>query len=112
MTYIPTYALQEIGLDELTASDLRAEVDELRADAKRHGVGSRPDDEPVESIASAYRITLYGEGGYAKGGSVVQMLYVIPAGRASIYAGGDSDWTDASSPEDAVGRWLRGEITG
>lgn len=43
----------------------------------------------------------------AERGSVI---YDPASGRGAIAWGGDAQWTDASSAEDVLNRWLRGEM--
>ena len=36
----------------------------------------------------------------------IQVLYIPSAGRAGIFSGGDSDWTDCTSAQDALQRFF------
>lgn len=63
-------------------------------------------DEPWE----LYEITLYGEDGYAESGKRAEVLWLPGEQRAGVCFGGDSMWTDADSPEDAVRRVLDDEV--
>ncbi len=78
------YQLQEIDPSDITAGDLMQVI----AD---------------EGGYEAYRVFRIGDDGY-QDGVAGQMIYSVD--RAGIFFGGDSDWTDCSSAEDAMERWL------
>ena len=80
---VQSYRISEA--DSLTALDLNEEI--RRADA---------DGEPYET----YILRLH-DGGTEQ--SDAQLLYFPGAGRAGIAWGGDADWMDADSPDEAVG---------
>jgi hypothetical protein len=78
---------REITSGELTCTDLTNEAAELEAKG-----------EPIE----CYNLVSENSQGFIE--TVGKLLYVPNAGRAGICRGGDSQWTDAVSAEDAVRR--------
>lgn len=76
--------IKQINPSELTAVDLSIEFE------------NNPQG------ATAYKCSI--------GGQAAEMLFYEDAGRAGIFTGGDSDWTDASSAEDAVERFNNDEM--
>jgi hypothetical protein len=86
--------IETCGLDAITALDLRDEIEQARLNAA-----------PIE----AYCLTELDAEGFRK--SVTGSMLWYPAlGRAGIEWGSDAQWTDASSPEDALCRYREGDM--
>lgn len=79
--------MERIDLDDLSALDLQA----VLARDGRDG-------------AEAYRVTLDRDG--QEDAERGQLLWYSDIARGGVCLGADSDWTDASDPEDAVQRVL------
>jgi hypothetical protein len=79
---------EELPLDDLTATDLRLEADDILA----RGEG------PVQYAAVEVE-------GHAE---KIAVLYAPELGRAGLAWGADADWTDCDSLEDAIRRYLGG----
>jgi hypothetical protein len=87
LTVTRTYSIETCSVDDLTALDLRRDA----ANIMREG-------EPVEAAL----VTVEGQA------EPLNVLYCPEDGRAGIADGADAEWTDASSVEDAVQRYLGG----
>lgn len=87
--------LVAIPLEQVSASDLRAEIETCRRM-----------DEPCE----AYRIRLIGASGYEQAASTAEVLYLPDVGRGGVDWGGGAGWTDADTPEEVVWRSLLAEM--
>lgn len=86
MSKVTDYSLQFIDLGNVSAIDLSQIIENERG-------------------YDAYRVYPIGEDGYRQSVSA-QMIYNAEAGRAGIAWGGNSMWTDCSSPEDAAERFF------
>lgn len=78
--------LHAVGLDDLTAMDLRNEA-------------------APSTHWNAYYVVLYDEPGYAWAGERAELLYNDETGRAGISWGADAQWTDCDSAQDAAERF-------
>ena len=84
--------LQQIALSEVSACDLREEIDGIVDDDSRE----------------AYRITLrrVGESEEAQEAQAAQMVWIPRIGRGGVSWGADATWSDADSPYDLARRVL------
>ena len=89
------FSLEPISAYDLSATDLRKEAEEIAAEVERFAFQH-------DKQAHAFRLT---SPDTAEVGSV---LYCN--GRAGVAWGADAQWTDADSAEDAVRRFLTGEM--
>jgi len=83
------YRYETIQTSDLRATDLREEAADLMARG---------------AAVEAARVFFEGQA------EAAEVLYIPEAGRAGLVWGGDAEWTDASSIEDAVQRYLDGEM--
>lgn len=85
-----TYQTQQISTDDLTALDLRRELD-----------GER---DPMSGEPEAYRVREVGSDGHIKSAPIGEVLWFPAIGRGGVSWGGDSVWSDASSVDDLLRR--------
>jgi len=90
------FDLIPISLDEVTAGDLREEIDGLPAESR------------AETMA--YRIRMFDASGYEDVNAGGTVVWFGMAARAGVCWNADTEWTDADDAADAVRRSLRGDL--
>jgi len=90
------FRLCRIELDEVKPLDLQEEIRVL-------------DPEDLKT-AEAHTITFYDGSGFEVSSYGGTVLFVKSCGRAGVCLNADSAWTDAGSAEEAVRRYLKGEM--
>jgi len=95
MPTVNDWQMDTINTEDLSATDLRQECE----------VADAAGDTGIHCY-ELIRLDMYG--------SVVataQMVYFADYGRAGIAWGGDAQWTDCSSAEEAVRRWTEDDMS-
>ena len=85
---IKSHYVEPVERDYITATDL-----------------NRTLNDDADGGWSSYSVLMH-DGGTEE--SSAQMIYTDSWGRAGIVWGGDADWFDADSPEQAAQRWVDG----
>lgn len=85
----------EVTADEITATDLRDEIEVCRERGE---------------VVTCYRIRFCVNDRRQPEAEQGQMVYCAEAGRAGIAWGADAVWTDCEGAEDAISRYARGEM--